>query len=65
MLYIFILIKNINPILYLMYNEKKIIASGASTTQTLFYMHQLAPLKHTSLHTFEDDLTVEIYIILF
>lgn len=48
-----------------MYNEKKIIASGASTTQTLFYMHQLAPLKHTSLHTFEDDLTVEIYIILF
>lgn len=59
-----------------MYYEKKIIASGASTTQTLFYMHQLAPLKNTSLHTFEDDQifmqcfshndkTVEIYIILF
>lgn len=60
MLYIFLIIKNINPILYLMYYEKKIIASDAcaSTTQTLFYVHQLAPLKHTSLHTFEDDLTM-------
>lgn len=60
-----------------MYYEKKIIASGACRVkQTLFFMHQLAPLKNTSLHTFEDDQifmqcfshndkTVEIYIILF